>query len=369
MIRRYYEEEMRYLREAGSEFARLHPEQAGLLDLDSVADRDPYVERLFEGFAFLTARVRERLDDELPEYTESLFRLLHPAFLKPFPAATILAFEPRPGMVQVTTPIASGTEVRSGSVGDEGTVCRFTTAYPVVLQPFRLRDVRLAWPSRDTSTVTLRFQVDHGTDFSKLDLRRLRLHFHAEAATADAMRRFFWRHVAQVTVRSGKSSVTIPGAEAVQPVGLTPEEGLLPDSDPFVGHRLLEYFCFPAKYDFVDLLGLDRLVPSPGEVFFEVEILFDGVFPEEHAFTTEHLRLYCTPVVNVFEQDVEPIRVDHRSAEYRVVGDVNRRQGVRIYDVRAVESIEDRTGGATTTRRSSILASKRTADDSIASTR
>jgi len=92
MIRRYYEEEMRYLREAGREFAHLHPEQAGLLDLDSVVDRDPYVERLFEGFAFLTGRVRERLDDELPEYTESLFRLLHPAFLKPFPAATILAF-------------------------------------------------------------------------------------------------------------------------------------------------------------------------------------------------------------------------------------------------------------------------------------
>ena len=344
MIRRYYEEEMRYLHEAGREFARLHPEQAGLLDLDSVTDRDPYVERLFEGFAFLTGRVRERLDDELPEYTESLFRLLHPAFLKPFPSATILSFEPRPGMVQTTTTLAAGTEVRSGSVGDEGTVCRFTTAYTVTLQPIRLRDVRLAWPSRDTSTVTLRFQVDHGTDFSKLDLRRLRLHFHAEAATADAMRRFFWRHVAQVTVRAGETAVTIPGAEAVQPVGLTPEEGLLPDSDPFVGHRLLEYFCFRAKYDFVDLLGLDRLVPSPGEVFFEVEILFDGVFPEEHAFTAEHLRLYCTPAVNVFEQDVEPIRVDHRSAEYRVVGDVNRRQGVRVYDVRAVESIEDRTG-------------------------
>ena len=344
MIRRYYEEEMRYLREAGREFARLHPEQAGLLDIDSVVDRDPYVERLFEGFAFLTGRVRERLDDELPEYTESLFRLLHPAFLKPFPAATILAFEPRPGMVQTTTTIPAGTEVRSGSVGDEGTVCRFTTAYPVVLQPFRLRDVGLAWPTRETSTVTLRFQIDHGAEFSKLDLRRLRLHFHAEPSTADAMRSFFWRHVAKVTVRAGESAVTIPGTEAVQPVGLTPEEGLLPDTDAFVGHRLLEYFSFRAKYDFVDLLGLDRLVPAQDETVFEVEISFDGVFPEEHAFTAEHLRLFCTPVVNVFEQDVEPIRVDHRSAEYRVVGDVNRRQGVRVYDVLSVESIEDRTG-------------------------
>lgn len=345
MIRRYYEEEMRYLREAGREFAHLHPEQARLLDLENVADRDPYVERLFEGFAFLTGRIRERLDDELPEYTESLFRLLHPAFLKPFPAATIVAFEPRPGMVQTTTHLPAGSEVRSGSAGDEGTVCRFTTAYPVVLQPFRLRDVSLAWPSRDTSTVTLRFQVDHGVDFGKLDLRHLRLHFHTpETATTDAMRSFFWRHVAQVTARSGEASLTIPGAEAVRPVGLTPDQGLLPDADPFVGHRLLEYYSFRAKYDFVDLRGLDRLAVPQGEASFEVEIMFDGVFPEEHTFTAENLQLFCTPAVNVFERDVEPIRVDHRSAEYRVVGDVNRRESVRVYDVQSVASIEDRTG-------------------------
>ncbi len=344
MIRRYYEEEMRYLREAGKEFAQLHPDQAALLGLESVADRDPYVERLFEGFAFLTGRIRERLDDELPEYTESLFRLLHPAFLHPFPAATVLAFEPRPGMVQTSTTLPAGTEVRSGSVGDDGTVCRFTTAYPVVLQPFKLREVSLAWPSRDTSKATLRFQLDHGADFTKLDLRSLRIHFHAEAAMTDAMRRFFWRHVAQVTVKAGDVAVSIPGREAVRPVGFSPEEGLLPDSDPFVGHRLLEYFCFRAKYDFVDIHGIDRLAFPPGEGVFEVEIAFDGVFPEEHAFTAEQLRLYCSPATNVFEQDVEPIRVDHMSAEYRVVGDVGRRQSVRVFDVQAVSSIEDRTG-------------------------
>jgi type VI secretion system protein ImpG len=32
--------------------------------------RDPYVERLFEGFAFLMGRLREKLDDDLPELTE-----------------------------------------------------------------------------------------------------------------------------------------------------------------------------------------------------------------------------------------------------------------------------------------------------------
>lgn len=48
---RYYDAEMRYLLEAGEEFARAHPEQAAMLNLDKAGARDPFVERLFEGFA------------------------------------------------------------------------------------------------------------------------------------------------------------------------------------------------------------------------------------------------------------------------------------------------------------------------------
>ena len=38
---RYYEAEMRYLREAGKEFARAHPDRAALLNIDRVGKRDP----------------------------------------------------------------------------------------------------------------------------------------------------------------------------------------------------------------------------------------------------------------------------------------------------------------------------------------
>lgn len=66
---RYFDAEMRYLREAGEEFARAHPDRAAALNLDKSGARDPYVERLFEGFAFLMGRLREKLDDDLPELT------------------------------------------------------------------------------------------------------------------------------------------------------------------------------------------------------------------------------------------------------------------------------------------------------------
>jgi len=102
---------MRYLHEAGKAFAQAHPETARFLNLDSITDRDPYVERLFEGFAFLSGRIHERLDDDLPEYTEGLFNLLWPHYLRPIPGLAILEMQPKVGVIQETTSYVAGTEV------------------------------------------------------------------------------------------------------------------------------------------------------------------------------------------------------------------------------------------------------------------
>ena len=68
---RYFDAEMRYLREAAKEFAQTHPDRAAMLDHDKAGTPDPYVERLFEGFAFSVGRLREKIDDDLPELTEA----------------------------------------------------------------------------------------------------------------------------------------------------------------------------------------------------------------------------------------------------------------------------------------------------------
>ena len=60
---RYFDAEMRYLREAAKEFAQTHPDRAAMLDLDKAGTPDPYVERLFEGFAFSVGRLREKIED------------------------------------------------------------------------------------------------------------------------------------------------------------------------------------------------------------------------------------------------------------------------------------------------------------------
>lgn len=112
-IEYYYEREMQYLVEAGEEFAKAHPARAGYLNIQG-PNRDPYVEQLFEGFAFLAARIHQKLDDELPELTRSLIGILWPHFLRPIPSLSILEFTPkRPSDIKETLVIPRDTEVYS----------------------------------------------------------------------------------------------------------------------------------------------------------------------------------------------------------------------------------------------------------------
>ena len=87
MFSKYYQSELTYLREVGKAFGAANPTIAGLL-----AERggDPDVERLLEGFAFLTARIRERMDDSVSEIVHGLTELLLPHYLRTLPACSIV---------------------------------------------------------------------------------------------------------------------------------------------------------------------------------------------------------------------------------------------------------------------------------------
>ena len=56
----YYQSELTALRQLGRRFAERSPALAPFL---GEAGRDPDVERLLEGFAFLTGRLRQKLQD------------------------------------------------------------------------------------------------------------------------------------------------------------------------------------------------------------------------------------------------------------------------------------------------------------------
>ena len=65
-----YNRELTYLREMGREFAQEYPKVAAKLSLDNVDLPDPHVERLIESFAFLSARITLKQEEEFPKFTQ-----------------------------------------------------------------------------------------------------------------------------------------------------------------------------------------------------------------------------------------------------------------------------------------------------------
>jgi type VI secretion system protein ImpG len=220
-VDRYYEEELRYLTEAGHEFALKHPERAGFLRLES-QDRDPYVERLLEGFAFLAGRVRERLEDDFPEFTQGLLELLFPHYLRPVPAMAWLQFMPRRAALQQTQVIPRGTVVLSAPVGPEGVACRFTTSSDVPLNPVTLEEARLERTPRGRHVIRLRLAFDRGVEPRALVLDPLVIAFHGEPTLTATLHQYLTRHVQHVRFRGVSESpreVPGPDRDAVQAAG------------------------------------------------------------------------------------------------------------------------------------------------------
>jgi type VI secretion system protein ImpG len=355
---RYYEAEMRYLREAGREFAETHPDRARMLNLDRVGDRDPYVERLFEGFAFLTGRLRKKLDDELPEITESLVSLLWPHYLRTLPSLSVLEFEPDFGTLQKLESIPAGIEVNSdpipqgstSGVGTEGTRCTYRTTQPVDLLPLRLKAASAASRADGRSTIRLSFHIEAQSRQNTLSAPRLRLYLNADRPVAMALHLALTRHVDDIQLR-------IPGVRDGEahslrnayfaPVGFGTDERLWPKPDnAFGGYQLLlEYFSFPEKFLFVDLYGIDLAALAPSVKGFEVEVVLNQTYPADLRFSEKNIRLFCTPIINLFRLDAEPVRVDHHETEYAVRPRLRHGGHVETYSVDAVDA-HDHTSGA-----------------------
>jgi len=349
-VREYFEAEMRLLQESAQAFARAHPEQAGMLNLLEVKDRDPYVERLLEGMAYLTAQIRYHLENDIPEVSETLLNQLWPHFLRPFPSATIMQFQPRPGQLQQSQYIEAGEILLSGPVGPDHQACRFRTVQAVTLNPITLSRLQIEEPPGGGTLFRLNFQLDPGVDVANLDLARLRIHFHADPAVALFLHHQFTGEVRRVRVhfpdQPRTPPVTLGGREAVRPAHLDADSALIETSGrSFQGFQLLQdYFCFRDKYLFVEVHGLEN-VAWPRQVrSFELEVAVNGLCPQDHKISRDNFRLHCMPAVNLFPETAEPILLDHRRAEYPVVARHHLQDSVQVYSIEKVEGLDTESG-------------------------
>jgi type VI secretion system protein ImpG len=141
----YYNRELAYVREQGAEFADKFPKVAARLAMRGIEVADPYVERLLESFAFMSARIQLKMDAEFPRFSQRLLDVVYPSYLAPTPAMGIVKFEPSKsegGSADGYT-LPRHTRLRARLPAHEQTACEFRTAHAITMWPLRLAEARL----------------------------------------------------------------------------------------------------------------------------------------------------------------------------------------------------------------------------------
>jgi type VI secretion system protein ImpG len=358
---RYYNQELQYMREMGAEFATQFPKVAARLALNVTEVADPYVERLLEGFSFLTARIRLKLDAEFPRFTQHLLDMVYPHYLAPTPAMAITQFVPS----MTDRGLASGfvvpraTMLRGQIPRGEETACQFRTAHDVTLWPIEVADVRYGPLAPDLplnalplgqqvrSVLRLRLRTAKSLTFAQLALDRLNLFL----AGGDEVALKLY----ELVLGSGLGVLVAPparpvpwfewrGREAIQAVGFASAEALIPySSRSFSGYRLLhEYFALPERFRFLELTGLHQaLARHQGQ---EIEVVVPlaredaGLGP---LVDQASVALHCTPAINLFSRRADRIHVTDQQAEHHVVVDRTRPMDFEVYSVQRVTGYGD----------------------------
>jgi type VI secretion system protein ImpG len=140
-------------------------------------------------------------------------------------------------------------------------------------------------------------------------------------------------------------------------VGFAEDEALfdMPATAHGAYRYLTEYFCFPEKFNFFDInigdipsslhargrLACISLWVTCGPTAMPPRLL--------QTLTTQNLRLGCVPVVNLFAQRGDPIRVSNRQVSYPVVADSRRAYAYDIYAIDAVRRVRQTAQGESIT--------------------
>ena len=348
---KYYHRELAYLRNAGRLFAHQHPKIARRLDIGEGESPDPHLERLLESFAFMAARLNREIDDRLPQVSSAILASLYPNLVSPIPAMAVAHFDVDATKGKMTTgyTVPKGTNLFAYS--EEGVTCNFTTGYPVTLWPIEVADADFIQATaydfgfhqpKTTWFLRLKLAIQDDLDASALAEQGLTIHLTGGRATSFSLYEgLFAQQNPQVAVVTEEKKLTLLPQGSIEEMGLGVDEGLLPKSPgAHPAYQLLqEYFHFPEKFLFFKMKNIK--VPEGAT---EVEVLIslgDSQIVDRVSITHKNFLLGCTPVVNLFPKVTDPLRIDHKRFDYRLVADERRERTTEIHSIQKVTVVKD----------------------------
>ncbi len=322
-----YLDELERLRVLGREFAEEHPTVASYLAGES---GDPDIERLLQGFAFMAALIRRKIEDEIPEFIQDVISLVGPDIALPMPALTVLKL----GIEGKSTSgilVKSNTEFASQQIND--TDCFFSTSWPVIVQPIKLVDVVVQRNIESNNLLSLEMKLDgmslvHWTGDS--------LSFFLSGAYPEATNFAMGlnQHLKRVTIRPVSGGTAFP--LNIEFPGMNPANSLFNVPKNIFDHLrwVRQFLAFPEKALFFELSGFASWPKPPGLDSFVIDFEFEDFdgFPSQKLENTS-FTVNAVPAANVFATEGTPINVSHLKESYLVTPLNFSRDDAQVYDV------------------------------------
>lgn len=361
---KYYNRELQHVREIGSEFASEYPKIASRLGLDAFECSDPYVERLFEGFAFMAARVQLKVDSEFPNFTQHLLDIIYPHYLSATPSMTVVEFKPDLGDESLAAGllIPKGTSLRSLVGKGEQTACEYRTSQPLQLFPLEIAQLDYLPTLASVSShglssakylgnvkaaMRIVLRSTAGVSFQQMALEKLPLFLRGTGSIPYRLYEQFLANAKAIACKFNKGSTPVVeyiDGRLIRGMGFDQDESLLQHTPrSFDGYRILqEYFAFPERYLFVELSRLADLIADCDVDEIELYILLDRSDGQLiNALDKSNLGLFCVPAINLFPKRSDRLHIDPKQFEHHVVVDRTRPMDYEVFSVDQVTGFGD----------------------------
>lgn len=331
-LEHYFRDELAWLRLQGRQFAQAHPELTHFL---SEQTTDPDVERLLEGFAFLTGGLRAKIEDQFPELTHGLLNMLLPNYLRPVPSMVIMQFSVVQGALAQPAFIARGCQVDSKP--KQEVACHFQTCHDMWAYPADIAKIR-SQSGNDASSITLDIALHSPLTLATLEMDKLRFYLGGDSWTAYEL--YFWlsNNLVHIELEVDGHRFRQP-ANLLKMIGFDREDAMLPyPGNVYSGYRILqEFFCFPESFLFFRFEGGEWPNQPRPVSEFKLHFCFDKPLPPELKIRHNAFMLNCVPAINLFQHESEPIDLNGRQGEYPLKASYRQADSYEIFSVDKVE--------------------------------
>jgi len=316
----YYDKEINYFLRESVKFAQKYDEQAKALNLEDAQHQDPYTERLIEAFAFLTANIKQKLDDGFIDLAYQLLEIISPHYLYPIPSCVILEFKPDLSFVNESV-IEKGTPIETKSTNP---TCSFQTCSSLKIRPIDIQSIQQVQINARNVIKILLSTKKYKVDWNKFSKDPLTVFINGSHQSVYNLYELLILDIEYVIIRWTKmngetAEKQLPSEKIIQSIVENPDRdySLLqyPDNS-FSGYRLIEdYFFFARKFFFfeMDVLSITNEIKDDSDI--ELSLVSTGNKQWDIEIDKNTLKLNCIPAINIFEQKHGSVSFEHDDSE------------------------------------------------------